>query len=656
MKREISKKLRVLALAAVMALISSVVTVPVNADEADTDNETGLTIEYMCGSLDDRYQSMRPYIKICNKGTETVAMSDLKVRYYYTKEGIAEETLMCFYTAIGATNINAQFYPELGYADIGFTAGAGNIAPGGNSGVMQLVLKKVTNGYYEQSNDYSYSPEITDYTEYDKMTLYYKDELVWGIEAPPPPEPPAPPPSGDDWLYVKGSKIFNKEGEQVYLTGINWFGFETDGANGFYGLNKCNIEDSLYLMAKRGFNLLRIPISAELILDWKKGDIVNTAFVSTLESPNLDGMNSLQILDYTIKILKGTGMKVMFDMHGASKDSYQDNLWYDKIVSMDQFVEAWEWLVTRYKDDDTVIAVDLKNEPHGKFSGPNIAKWDDSEDPNNWKHAAEVIGNAVLAINPNLLIVVEGVEAYPMDGYDYTNCGEFTTYCNWWGGNLRGVAKDPVKLSVPDKLIYSAHDYGPDIYVQPWFKKPFTKETLYEECWQPNWFYIMEQDIAPVLIGEWGGKLKNDNNKAWLTYLGEFLAENKVHHTFWSFNPNSADTGGLMLEDWKTVDEDKYEIVKGALFGKGLDHKVPLGGISGDAILAGDVDGNGNVNSIDLGYMKQFLLGMIKDFPAEKGMLAADVDDNDEVNSIDFGLMRQYFLGIIKEFPCQPYK
>ncbi|OPZ88227.1 MAG: Endoglucanase E precursor [Firmicutes bacterium ADurb.Bin419] len=68
------------------------------------------------------------------------------------------------------------------------------------------------------------------------------------------------------------------------------------------------------------------------------------------------------------------------------------------------------------------------------------------------------------------------------------------------------------------------------------------------------------------------------------------------------------------------------------------------------------MDGNGNVNSIDLGYMKQFLLGMIKDFPAERGMLAADVDDNDEVNSIDFGLMRQYFLGIIKEFPCQPYK
>ena len=72
--------------------------------------------------------------------------------------------------------------------------------------------------------------------------------------------------------------------------------------------------------------------------------------------------------------------------------------------------------------------MDLKNEPHGKFSGPNIAKWDDSDDPNNWKRAAEIIAEEILAINPNVLIVVEGVEAYPMDGYDYTNCGEFTTY------------------------------------------------------------------------------------------------------------------------------------------------------------------------------------------------------------------------------------
>lgn len=628
--------------------------IAVNADDT-TENTAleGLSIHYMDGSLDERYQSMRPYIFINNNSGESVDMADLKVRYYYTKEGATEETLLCFYTAIGSDNIFAEFHPELGYADIGFTSGAGAIEDGGNSGQMQLVLKKTSNGYYDQTNDYSYDPSFTDYAEYDKMTLYYKDTLVWGIEGPPPPPEPAPPPNNDDWLHVEGNLIKDSKGNTVYLTGINWFGFETDGANGFYGLNKCNLEDSLDLMADLGFNLLRIPISAEIILEWKSGTYVDTSFVSTYENPRLDGLSSLDILDFTIKHMKKNGIKVMFDMHGATKDSYQDNLWYNKDVTMEDFIEAWKWLTERYKDDDTVIAMDLKNEPHGKFSGSSIAKWDGSEDPNNWKRAAEIIAEEILEINPNLLIVVEGVEAYPMNGYDYTNCGEFTTYCNWWGGNLRGVAHHPVTLSASDKLVYSVHDYGPDIYVQPWFKKPFDINTLYEECWYPNWYYIVDQNIAPMLIGEWGGKLKNDDNRKWLECLGSFIAENKLHHTFWAFNPNSADTGGLMLEDWKTVDEDKYAIIEPTLWKKGLDHVIPLGGITPGAFKYGDVNGDFEIDSTDLTLHKRYVLRKITEFPSPNGLKAADLNGDEEINSTDVSLMKRYILKTLTVFPVE---
>lgn len=626
----------------------------VNADDTTEDtNFEGLSIHYMDGSLDERYQSMRPYIIIYNNSGQDVDMADLKVRYYYTKEGTTEEVLTCFYTAIGPTNIFGEFHPELGYAEIGFTSGAGTIKDGGNSGQMQLVLKKTSNGYYDQTNDYSYDPSFTDYAEYDKMTLYYKGKLVWGKEGPLPPPEPTPPPNDDDWLHVEGNLIKDSKGNTVYLTGINWFGFETDGANGFYGLNKCNLEDSLDLMAKLGFNFLRIPISAELILEWKSGKRVETSFVNTFENPRLDGLSSLEILDYTINHMKKNGMKAMFDMHGASKDSYQDNLWYDKNVSFEDFIEAWKWLTERYKDDDTVIAMDLKNEPHGKFSGPNIAKWDDSDDPNNWKRAAEIIAEEILAINPNVLIVVEGVEAYPMDGYDYTNCGEFTTYCNWWGGNLRGVADHPVTISAPDKLVYSVHDYGPDIYVQPWFKKEFDINSLYEECWYPNWYYIVDQNIAPMLIGEWGGKLKNDNNRKWLECLGSFIADKRLHHTFWAFNPNSADTGGLMLEDWKTVDEEKYAIIEPTLWKKGLDHVIPLGGITPGTFKYGDVDGDLEIDSLDLSILKRYVLRKINEFPSPNGSKAADVDGDGEINSFDVSLMKRYLLRIIKTFPVE---
>jgi len=68
-------------------------------------------------------------------------------------------------------------------------------------------------------------------------------------------------------------------------------------------------------------------------------------------------------------------------------------------------------------------------------------------------------------------------------------------------------------------------------------------------------------------------------------------------------------------------------------------------------VIIGDVDGNGSFNSIDFGYMRQYMLGMIKEFSGENGMSAADVDGNNEVNSLDFGYMRKYLLGKISKFP-----
>ena len=61
------------------------------------------------------------------------------------------------------------------------------------------------------------------------------------------------------------------------------------------------------------------------------------------------------------------------------------------------------------------------------------------------------------------------------------------------------------------------------------------------------------------------------------------IVENGLHQTFWCINPNSGDTGGLLLDDWRTWDETKYALLKPALWqhsGKfvSLDHQVRLGG------------------------------------------------------------------------------
>jgi len=53
-----------------------------------------------------------------------------------------------------------------------------------------------------------------------------------------------------------------------------------------------------------------------------------------------------------------------------------------------------------------------------------------------WRLAAERAGNAILAINPDLLIIVEGVECY---GPGSKNDPWKGAGCTWWRGNLLGV-------------------------------------------------------------------------------------------------------------------------------------------------------------------------------------------------------------------------
>ena len=391
---------------------------------------------------------------------------------------------------------------------------------------------------------------------------------------------------GDDWLHTDGSRIYDKNGKEVWLTGCNWFGYNT-GTNTFDGLWNSNLESSVKSIADHGFNLIRVPISAELLNQWAAGEYPKANF-NTADNPKLTAMNSLEIFDYFLKLAEENGMKVMPDIHSAETDAmgHNANLWYTSKVSIDEYYSALEWLADRYKDNDTMIAIDLKNEPHGKPNeGKSAAVWNDSKADNNWKYAAETAARKVLAKNPNVLIMVEGTEIYPTDinsNGDYHSSASADYYFNWWGGNLRGVKDYPIDLGeYQDKLVYSPHDYGPAVYKQPWFKGDYNYDTLKRDCWNDNWLYIKTTDTAPLLIGEWGGYM-TEPNITWMTYMRQLISDEHLNHTFWCFNANSGDTGGLVLDDFKTWDEDKYDFVKEVLWqesGKfvGLDHEIALG-------------------------------------------------------------------------------
>ena len=43
-----------------------------------------------------------------------------------------------------------------------------------------------------------------------------------------------------------------------------------------------------------------------------------------------------------------------------------------------------------------------------------------------------------------------------------------------------------------------------------------------KDCWKDNWFYIYEDNIAPLLIGEWGGYMTQPNI-TWMTYMRQLI-------------------------------------------------------------------------------------------------------------------------------------
>lgn len=247
---------------------------------------------------------------------------------------------------------------------------------------------------------------------------------------------------GDDWLFTDGNRIVDKNGKRVWLTGVNWFGYNT-GTNTFDGLWNSELKPTVEAIADHGFNLIRVPISAELINQWAAGEYPRANYNNAYNTV-LNGMNSLQIFDYFLKLAEENGIKVMPDIHSAETNAsgHNVNLWYTSKVSVEDFYSALEWMADRYKDNDTIIAYDIKNEPHGKpYEGDGAAIWNDSRSPNNWKYTAETAAARILAKNPNVLIMVEGTEIYPTDlstNSDYHSTNEKDYYFNWWGGNLRG--------------------------------------------------------------------------------------------------------------------------------------------------------------------------------------------------------------------------
>src|SRR5437762_4793013 len=275
---------------------------------------------------------------------------------------------------------------------------------------------------------------------------------------------------GTGYWHTSGNQIIDSSGRVVRIAGINWYGFETKDQV-VHGLWARDYHTILNAIKNTGDNAIRLPYSNQMVESPTIPSNISYSNGSGAINTDLKGLNALQVMDKVISAAGALGLRVILDNHRseAGNSAEANGLWYTSAYPESAWINDWKTLVNRYssyKDasgNPTVIAVDLRNEPHlvanGSHSGScwtgdsSTGGCPTSNAQQNWPAAAQRAGNAVLAVNSKLLVMVEGIDCYSGD-------------CDWWGGNLEGVSSHPITLIVASRLVYSAHDYGPNLFQQ----------------------------------------------------------------------------------------------------------------------------------------------------------------------------------------------
>src|SRR5208282_102415 len=217
-------------------------------------------------------------------------------------------------------------------------------------------------------------------------------------------------------LHTSGQYIVDSNGVRVHLNAFNWYGSEsTDFV--VEGLEAQPLNSIVATIKGLGFNAVRLLWSNQMV---ESNPVVGNYALAA--NPNLEGQHALTIFDTVVNTLTSAGIMVILDNHMSNAGwccSTTDNneLWYNSSYPEANWVADWQTMATRYKSNPGVIGVDLRNEPRSPATWGGASSTD-------WHAASELGGNAVLTINPNLLIFVEGVN---------------------YAGDLTGVATLPVQ-------------------------------------------------------------------------------------------------------------------------------------------------------------------------------------------------------------------
>ncbi len=368
----------------------------------------------------------------------------------------------------------------------------------------------------------------------------------------------------DIYYRVRDSEIYvvrDEKEDPLYILGVTWVGFEYRSYV-VHGLHIRNWVEILQTIKSLGFNAIRLPFCANSV---RPGVKPAPRAISYAYNRDLYGLDSISIMEKIIAKAAELGIYVLLCFHNISC-IIMEPLWYTQTFSEQNTIDTWIAIAKRFGKYWNVIGAELFNNPHGigprqaYYTRGDSATWGMGNPKTDWNLAAERIGKAILEVAPHWLIIVKGTQ------YTNTQSDNVPLYpdSTFWGEDLRAVKDYPVNLP-RDKLVYGVNTYGPDMFVQSYIDDPSVFPDNLYLIWDQNWGYVKKQLGYPIVIAEFGGKCgeSDPRDAVWHTKFIEYLIDNDMCYWFYlALNPEHPETGGLLNNDWVTVKQHKYVLLK----------------------------------------------------------------------------------------------
>ncbi|OME33003.1 X2-like carbohydrate binding domain-containing protein, partial [Paenibacillus odorifer] len=146
-----------------------------------------LKVQMYNGTVSASGNTLNPKFKLVNTSTSAVALSDVKLRYYYTIDGEQAQSFFCDWSQAGSANVTGTFVklPTAKadadyYLELGFSSAAGSLAAGASIDIQVRVAKEDWSNY-TQTGDYSFNAVDTNFVDWTKAPLRSMSHAICGM-------------------------------------------------------------------------------------------------------------------------------------------------------------------------------------------------------------------------------------------------------------------------------------------------------------------------------------------------------------------------------------------------------------------------------------------------------------------------------------------